>query len=193
MSQSINLIPQSEIVEQTKEKVIKFSTLLSILLLVLVGGVAAYFYYSTNKTKKEIFAKQISIEKYQEKIQGLSDIEVTARNLEGRFKKLDDLFSSRVKYSLLLRELKIRTSNAVVIQNLSFGLNNTLNVTGEGDDYIALAKFIKNVSDPKFSSASAGMGGLFTGVTLNTVSLENRTNKAQFFIVINYDRKLLNK
>lgn len=193
MSQSINLIPQSEITEQTKEKVVKLSTILSVITLFLIIGVSGFFYYYTNRTKKDLIIKDNNIKTYQSGIEDLSEIEATARNLETKYNKLREIFDNNAKYSFLLRELKLRSSDVVAIQNLSFGLNDTINITGDGDNYISIAKFIKNVNDTSFSSASKGMGGLFTGVSLNTVSLENRTNKAQFFIVINYDRKLLIK
>ena len=193
MSQSINLIPQSEVTEQTKEKVIKLSTALSVIVLFLIIGLSGFFYYYTNKLKKDLAAKDRDIKTYQNGIDGLAEIEATARNLEAKYNKLKGIFDNDAKYSFLLRELKLRSSGVVSIQNLSFGLNDTINVTGDGDNYISIAKFIKNVNDLSFSSASKGMGGLFTGISLNTVSLENRTNKAQFFIVINYNRKLLIK
>ncbi len=193
MTQSINLIPQSEVVEQTKEKVAKLSTILSIVALFLVVGLSGFFYYYTNKLKKDLVVKDQSIKSYQDRIDGLYEIEATARNLEAKYNKLKEIFDNNAKYSILLRELRLRSSGIVSIQNLSFGLNDTINLTGDGDNYISIAKFIKNVNDTNFGSASKGMGGLFTGITLNTVSLENRTNRAQFFIVINYDRKLLIK
>ncbi len=193
MAQSINLIPQSEVVEQTKEKVAKLSTVLSIVTLFLVIGLSGFFYYYTNKLKKDLVVKDQSIKSYQDRIDGLYEIEATARNLEAKYNKLKGIFDNNVKYSILLRELRLRSSGIVSIQNLSFGLNDTINLTGDGDNYISIAKFIKNVNDINFSSASNGMSKLFTGITLNTVSLENRTNRAQFFIVINFDRKLLIK
>ena len=193
MSQSINLIPQSEVTEQTKERVSKLSTILSIVALVFITGLSVFSYYYTNKLKTDIVTKDQDIKRYQDRVDSLADIEATARNLEAKYIKLKGILDTDAKYSLLLRELKLRSSGIISIQNLSFGLNDTVNLTGDGDNYISIAKFIKNVNDTSFSSASKGMGGLFTGVTLNTVSLENRTNRAQFFIVINYDRKLLIK
>lgn len=193
MAQSINLIPRSEVVEQTKEKVAKLSTILLIATLLLIIGLSGFFYYYTNKLKKELALKDQDIKVYQDKIDSFSEIETTARNLEIKYKKLKGILDNDAKYSLLLKELRLRSLGVVSIQNLSLGLNDTVNLTGDGDSYISIAKFIKNVNDINFSSSSNGMGKLFTGITLNTVSLENRTNRAQFFIVINFDRKLLIK
>ena len=53
MQESINLIPQEERVEQTKTKVVKLSTILSVIFLLFIGGVGGYLYYKVQTVKND--------------------------------------------------------------------------------------------------------------------------------------------
>ena len=58
MLSDINLIPQEEVIEQKKTAVVKSSSIISILFLVLALGISAYFYVTISKIDANI--KQIT-------------------------------------------------------------------------------------------------------------------------------------
>ena len=62
MSQSINLIPQEEVVKQKKERVVKFSSIFSIVLLLLVIGISWYEWGKVRQMEKRIEQKEQEIE-----------------------------------------------------------------------------------------------------------------------------------
>ena len=86
-----------------------------------------------------------------------------------------------------------RVPATVEIETFGTGRGNTVNVSGIGADYIAIARFINDVSDANFSEAADGLGGLFSNVSLNSVSLDVQTDKARFFIVLTIEESLLKK
>ena len=52
--QDINLLPQSEITEQTKAKAVNLSTIIAIIFLVCFVAFSGYVLYSQSKAKKQI-------------------------------------------------------------------------------------------------------------------------------------------
>ena len=81
MPQSLNLIPDQEVQEQTQKKVVKLSSLFSVLLLIIISGVTAYFIYATTDLNKKIESEESKIASLRNNIQAKADLEVTARNL----------------------------------------------------------------------------------------------------------------
>ena len=95
MAQSINLIPHEEKQEQEKEKLVKVSTILSVLLLLVAGAVAAYFFNSKSEVQKSIATKEAEIEDSRAQIKRMSDIEIVARNLFAKYKALNTIFDTK--------------------------------------------------------------------------------------------------
>jgi len=193
MSQSVNLIPQSEKEVQTKEHLIKMSTLVTVLIAVLVGLVSVGLFYRSVSIKSKIKTHAKNISLYRNDISALDYIEINARNLDAKYNVLTKIFSSRVYYSVLMNELDKRIPSGVIIESLSLEKEKTLNIAGEGSDYLAIAKFVNTLSDPDFENAGEGLKGLFTNVTLNSVSLDSQTNKVNYAIIIEFDSNLLTK
>jgi len=52
--QSINLIPEQEVQEQSQGKVVTFSTWISISLLLILGGIAGLYFYLSNVIKGQM-------------------------------------------------------------------------------------------------------------------------------------------
>lgn len=195
MSQSINLVPQEEKKEQRKEQLVKFSSVVSVLLLLLVSGISGYFWYQKNTVNKAIAAAEVRIAKSRTDITALSDIEVVARELDAKYKILDEFFGSKRRYSILLDELnkRIPLGNVFVDTFAITGANKeVLNISGSGLDYIAIARFIDTLSDKEYEGATQGFEGMFNNVTLNSVTLDNQGSAVNYFIVTNYDTNLLN-
>ena len=182
MPQSINLIPQEEKQEQSKTQLVKLSTLFTILLLIVVGLLSAYFFYQVTGIKGQIREHENNIEDLRTEIQGLSTIEISARNLDTRFHALKSIYTSRVYFSGLLDEINKHVPETIILMDMTVNPGNKVTITGESNDYISISKFITDLSaDEK----------IFATVTLNSVSLENRANKITFFILVEYKPEAL--
>ncbi|MBT6401321.1 hypothetical protein HN803_00235 [candidate division WWE3 bacterium] len=188
---NINLIPQSEKQEQVKQKAVKTSTVLAIVLFLIVGAIGGYMFYQSTTINKQIASHEDNISNLRGDIQRLEAIEISARNLGQRYSTLKELLSSRNYYSILMEEFEKRIPSTVEIETFGIGRGNTINVSGTGADYIAIAKFVNDLANSNFPQAGEGLGGVFTDVALNSVNLDAQTNKARFFIVVTLDEALL--
>ena len=186
MPADINLIPQAEIKEQQKFKAVKGSTVFSVVFLLIVLVVGGYFYYITNNVKSQISSVESSIEVLRADITDLSEVEISARNLDKKYNVLRSLFIERLRYSLLLKELKGRQPSDLEIQSLDIKPA-SMNVSGIADNYISIANFVNSLVSKDFEGGVEGLKEVFTSVSLNSVSLEGSTNKVKFFIVVEYD------
>jgi Tfp pilus assembly protein PilN len=192
MAQSINLIPQQEKEEQVQVKLVKTSTIFAIILLVIIGGVAGYFFLRTTNLKSELKSEQDRVESLRSEIKGLSSIEIVARNLDTIQKTLEGIFSNKLYYSMLLEELKRRVPDSISVESFTLNSGSTINVSGGADNYLSIAKFINDLTNEKFGGVE-NITGLFTSVALNSVSLESRSNRANFFINVNFDANKLKR
>lgn len=191
MAQSINLIPQEEKVEQQKSKVVRLSTLVSILILVLVGIVAGYYYYATTTQKNNLKALDRDIAGLRSEIENLSEIEIVARNLSTKYNTLKGIFEDRFYYSLLLEELDRRVPSSIDVDALTIGRDNSFTVTGAGSDYLAISDFVKSLEEQSIDPAF--VNDIFTGITLNSVNLDKSSGDARYFILVDYDGSKLTK
>ncbi|OGC45660.1 hypothetical protein A2V49_03065 [candidate division WWE3 bacterium RBG_19FT_COMBO_34_6] len=179
--ESVNLIPSEERDEQTKTKVVKFSTTLTIILLIIVCGVGGFYFYQNYKIKKEISSLDTNITKLRTEINNLSNIEINARNLYKKSSTLKGIFDNRLLYSKILINLQESTPANVIIESVSFGLEDTINITGNAQTY----NLVQDFSNMLLSK------DLFTEVSLNTVSLKGNDKGIDFFVVVSFDSKLL--
>ena len=186
MIADINLIPQTEVVEQQKTKAVKSSTIFSIIFLVLTVIAAIYCYITINGINNQISKLDTSINSYRGKIQGLSEIEISSRNLGKKYSALKGLFSQRPKYSLLLKELKVRQPPEVIVDSFDVS-SGKINVSGVSTSYISIANFVGNLLNNNFEGGNPDLKSLFTEVSLNSVSLEKASNNVKFLIVVSYD------
>jgi Tfp pilus assembly protein PilN len=192
-SPSINLIPKTEKTEQTTTKLVKASTLFSVALLVVLLGIAGYLFYKTSTLKKEVKALDDSIEASREEIANMASVEISARNLYSKYTTLKKIFGERAYYSVLLEEFEKRVPSSVVITSFTMAPGSSISIGGSGENYNSIGVFTDNLLDVSFTTASEGLGGLFKSVSLESVSLESKENRASFNLVIEYDSALLNK
>lgn len=183
---NINLIPQTEVKEQNKTKAVKSSTVISFVFLVVCIFIGAYLFYLNNQISTQMDSVKSEINSLRSDVQGLSDVEISARNLEKKYNVLNKMFSERPKYSLVLQELDSRRPSDLEIQSLDVKPG-SMNISGVADNYIAIANFVNNLIDKNFSNGISELKELFTEVSLNSVSLEGATNKVKFFIVVSFD------
>ncbi len=194
MSQSINLIPQEEKKEQRKERIVKMSSVFSILLLLIVAGVSGYYWYRKSQINQAIAAQDVNIEKSRNDITSLSDIEVVARELDGKYVVLGSFFDARYRYSILLEELQKRVpSDTVAIDNFTLvgDARSAISLSGTGLDYISIARFIDTLSEQNYPGVRPGYEKLFTNVTLNSVNLDNQDLSVTYFLIVDFDSSLL--
>jgi Tfp pilus assembly protein PilN len=184
MSQSINLIPQEEIHEQNKTQAVKFSTVFSIVLLIVVGGISAMYFYRVVAMRLQIRSYDDKITKLRSDITGLSEIEITARNLDTRYNSLVAIYSAKLYYSDLLAEFKSRIPETIKITTFTMMPDYQISVSASGKDYLSISKFITDLTTDN---------ELFTNVILRNVSMEGRSENISFFILITYNPTVLQR
>lgn len=191
MAQSINLIPKQEQTEQIKTKLVRSSTIVTILLLIVVVLISAYFFYRKTTLTAQIHAHERSIEDNRTKIQSLSEIEIVSRNLDKRYQAVQQALGSRIYYSRLMTELYRRVPEAISITEFNMSGTNAINISGVGQNYIAISEFIGNLVKPTLDVAGEGLEAVFTDVALHSVNLDSRSSGASYFIVVTYDPEVL--
>lgn len=191
MSQSVNLIPDQEVQEQTQKKVVKMSSLFSILVLVITSGISAYFIYSTTNLTKQVKDQDAKIASARSTIQSKAEIEITARNLAKKYKVLKDMLTSRTYYSLLLEEMKVRKPNEIYISNFSVLKDNKLAITGQAQTYINITTYANNLLSKDYSGGNPKLSGLIKNIILTQVDL-SQFGTVDFSMTIDYDPTKLN-
>ena len=179
--------------EQQKAKAVGVSTVVSVVVLVVAVGVSTYFLIKTNNTKKRIKELDANIERLRSTVRGLSDIEIVARNLDKKYQALDEMLKTRPYYSMLLQEMNTRRPDDIVVEDLTLREAERLNISGKGTTYISVADFTNRLMNASFEGGDPGLKKVFTKVTLNSVSLENKSGNVNFSIVAEFDPKLLSK
>ncbi len=183
MAQSINLIPQEERLEQTKTMVVKVSTYISVLILIVVGGVSAYFYFQTANLKQKIASYDNEISEYRSRINGFSTMEIKVRNLSKKSQALQTLFDNRKYYSVLLDNLNKSSPPGIIVESFSLDAGTNIAVSGFADTYNDVQEFANMLLERE----------IFKEVSLKSVGLEGNRDKITFFIVVNYDEAMLNE
>ena len=194
MAQSINLIPQEEQQEQRKVKIVKFSSVLSVAVLMVVVGISAYFWNRTSQLEAQIKSTEAEIEDKRKDITNLSEIEVAARTLDAKYLTIDEIFNERRRYSILLDELDKRIPEGTITVNaINFAGDDLdqINLSGEGADYISISNFLDTLSNDNFPAAREGLGSLFYDVTLNSVTLNSSSLDVTYYIISKFSYDLL--
>jgi len=192
MAQSINLVPQEEVTEQKKSKLVRFSTVFSVILLIAVSGIGAFLIYQKNTLQAQVDALDAEVGTLRSDINSLSAIEVTARNLDQKYQVLGEMFDTRQYYSLLLEEVRTRTPDNVKVGNFNID-EASIDLNGEGSDYISVATFMNNLLDKNFEGGDPNLNSLFTSVSLNSVSLKGKEGGVTFVIVVSFDPAILKR
>lgn len=185
MLNDINLIPQAEVTEQRKSKAVKSSTLMFIVLLLISVGVSAFFFIKVSGLNSNIKQLDSEIETLRGKIKASSNLEVSARNLDKKYSALNKLFTTRSKYSLLLKEIEARRPDNVEITNFDVK-QGQVSISGISGSYISVSNFVNNFLNKEFADGNPDLKDIFIDVSLNSVSLDKGSNSVKFFIVVSY-------
>lgn len=191
MPKDINLVPEKVKKEQAKKRLVKKSTLIAILILVLVALGTGYLVLRKYMVKNRIQETEVRIESLRSDIRSMQEIEVKARKLDKQYSTIRSILTGRDRHSVLLNELEARLPSSVEIETFTTGKENTINLSGKGSDYLAVAEFVNNLSNNNFTDGQEGLQELFTNVSLNSVNLDTQSSKARFFIVIKVNSELL--
>lgn len=182
----INLIPETEAYEQQRSKLVKVSTIIAIVFLVVISIVSGVLFYTTNNLNNQIKSLDVDIQNLRSEIKLMSDIEISARNLYKKYTVLQSLLNERIRYSSLVIEVRRRQPEALLVQDMDVK-NGKMNISGVTNDYVSISNFVNNLLDKNFSEGNPDLKEVFTAVALNSVSLEGSTNKVKFFIVVDFD------
>jgi Tfp pilus assembly protein PilN len=189
--QSINLIPQQEVQQQSQDRVVAMSTWLSIGVLLIVGAVAGYDFYRQYDLKNQTKTLESEITSLRQQISSKADVEVNARNLDKKYTTLKDIFANRMLYSMLTSEVEKRTPAGIQMDSMTLQKGAKLNITGHADNYILIAAFTNNLSNQEFQEGDGTLKKLFKNVTLNSVNLEKNRNIVRFSINTDLNGDLL--
>ncbi len=181
--ETINLIPKEERVQQAKTKVVKLSTILSVVLLVIVGGVGGFYFYKAYTLRSEVKALDDQISNLRDQINQLSDIEISARNLFSKSNVLGSIFDSRFYYSKMLEELEKSIPSGVVVKTFGLNKDSQISISGTAQTYNQVQEFSNKLLESP----------LFTEVSLNSVGLEKSEEKINYFIIVTYNEEVLNE
>ena len=181
--ETINLIPQEERVQQAKTKVVKASTVLSVIVLVIVAAVGGYFYYKTYTIKTQVKELDTKITNLRLDINNLSKIEIDARNLYKKSTVLGSIFDSRAYYSVMLEELETSVPSGVTIKSYGLTKESAVSIAGLAQTYNQVQEFSNKLLERP----------LFTEVTLNSVGLESNKERINFFILVAYNEDILHE
>lgn len=190
MVQSINLVPQEEIQEQTKIKVVKLSSVFAILLFFVVAGVAGFMYYQKYQLDLQKAALDGEIAGLRDEIKGMSELEIVARNHTKKVAVLRGLMDNRVYYSKLVNELRGRETDDIKITTFDYSGSN-LNISGTCSSLVSLSEYISNLLNRDGSKGSEELKSLFTSVRLGNVTLQKADSKFTFSLQVSYDVELL--
>lgn len=188
--QSLNLIPQQEIQEQTQTKVLKLSTIMSVLILIVVSGVSAYFIYFTTSLKSQTKAEQDKIATLRNDIASMSEIEVAARNLDKKYLTLQGMLSKRAYFSKLMREIRVRKPGEITIESFTVLKENKFAISGQAQTYIVITQFGNNLLNGDYAPGDPALAGVFKSIVLNQVDL-SQSGKVEFAMTIEYDPEKL--
>ncbi|MEK7595835.1 MAG: PilN domain-containing protein [Patescibacteria group bacterium] len=192
----IDLIPAEEKLQRSKDKAKKAGVVVTLImfLLVLAGSVGISFYLRS--IDGELAVANQNVEDKKKRIGDRAEIEIRARNLDSKYNYLTDIFKNRLYYSILLSELSKRVPSNAHISTIDSSEPETLNLSGDSTDYVALAKLLNALASSEYASPSATANpqqNLFSSVTINTVTLDPNDSRAKFNLVITVDTERLKK
>lgn len=174
MPEDISLLPKE--VEQKKEQeqrgqqLRKGALLLSAVSLLLCVGV---FLYSLVLKSEASNLKQ-SVAEEEAKLNSLSVMEITVRDLEKRVGALKGVLEGKIRFSNLLTSLASSVPTDVSIVEMTVPSEEVLSVSGTSRSYSSLARFLLNLKEARPPQVE------FEAVELQSVSLDQQTGEARF-------------
>jgi len=180
----INLLTREEKEEQVKTKVVKWSTIVSVFLLLIIGSASAYFFFKAQNLKNGVKAADSEIADLRSRIEEMSSVEISARNLYQRYFAIKGIFTNRVYNSFLLEHLSSKIPSGVKVNSFNFRGQTDIDISGDAPNYLAVSEFLRNLNakeDPQ----------VFNSATLTSVTLNSSDKSVKYAIVISYNLETL--
>ena len=184
MRYDINLLTKEEKVEQIQEKVVKVSSVLTVLLLLVVSGFSAKYYFEASDLKKLILSEDQKIETARDKINSMKSTEVLSRNLSKKQEVLREILDNRLYYSELLSQFYERIPSGVGVKSLSFTDKASITLSGTASNYLLVSDFLKNLNNSDAEN-------IFQSATLSSVKLNASSSTVDYSLVVGFDKERL--
>jgi len=174
MPEGISLLPRE--VEQKKEQEQRGQQLRKGALIFLAASllicIGIFIYSSILKSEASNLAQSIAAE--ETILASLSEMEITARDLEKRVQALQSILDDKIRFSGLLTSLARAVPADVFIVEMTIPSEEMLSVSGSSRSYSSLASFLLNLKDSRSPQV------VFEAVELQSVSLDQQTGEARF-------------
>lgn len=174
--EGINLTPPQEIKRRRTQYVVGASTKLSVLLLLIVACIAAYYFVKSTGFQTQIGNLESQKADLTSKRESMKEIEGYAQKLSGKYFLLQKYLENRIKYSSVMQELLARVPEGVVFDTIGFeGVGKRARITGTSKDVVSVSSFIGrltkvgNASDT--SAVTLNDKSAFADVRLDSLSV----------------------
>jgi len=151
--------------------------------ILLAGGV--FVYSLTLNSQLSNLEQNLADE--ESKITSLSEIALSAQDLEKRVESLKKILDEKVYFSNLLKTLSSAVLEGVTISEVTAPSETAVSVSGNSRSYSSLADFLLNLKDGRAEAVS------FEAVDLRSVSLDQQTGEANFDLSLGLAQGVLRK
>lgn len=177
MPNGVNLTPPQEIKRQKTQYVVGASTKAAVLLVLILVGIAAYFYTQSSSLKNQVSSLETQETDLMSQRDSMTEIEGYAKKLSGKYFLLQKYLESRLKYSSVILELLARVPAGVAFENLDFeGAGKRTRVSGTSSDVVSVSAFVNSLAKEGNSSSesSVSLGGknAFSDVRLDSLKVD---------------------
>ncbi|MCL5411360.1 MAG: PilN domain-containing protein [Patescibacteria group bacterium] len=164
MARDLNLLPETLGQETKAEEKKKFSTLLSLGVL-LLAGVGVLFLFAFQMMKRNELANiNTSLDTKAKSVGELNEVEGTVRALDIKLNRLSQVFNSSIDNSKVLQDLTGLTNKDITVTDVSFNGNSLFVVGGLAASSQGFNDFLTNLLSKETEN------NLFKNITLKSFS-----------------------
>jgi len=177
MPTGINLTPPQEIKRQKTQFIVGTSIKTSLLLLVILLGVAGFLFYKSTQLKTQIASlDQQKIDLTAQK-DSMNEVEEYSKKLAGKYFLLQKYLQSRIKYSSVLTELLARVPENVVLESIGFeGSGKKAQITGSSKDLVDVSTLVNRLAKEGSASTESAVTldgkSAFSEVSLDSLNVK---------------------
>lgn len=183
---NLNLLTQEEKTEQLKVRVVKMSTIITLVLLVLTVIVSGYFYLKATNLKNQLQTAEQRVSSARSNIESMKSVEIYARNLYKKYLVLVDILEEKVYYSEFLSAYNSRIPSGVTTDNFSFSKGDEIGLRGAASNYLLVSDLLANLNDDSIDK-------IFEDAYLRSAKLNPGSSTVDFDVVASYDSGVLKR
>ena len=194
MVSGVNLTPPQEIRRRRTQYVVGAATKMSVLLVLVLAGVAVYYFVKSSTLHKQIADLDSRGNDLTSQRDSMAEVEGYAKKLSGKYFLLQKYLESRLKYSSVISELLARVPKSVLFTDLDLGgAGQEVKVSGKSGDVISISAFINGLA--KEGNASSGSGVVLDGqrafldVRLESLKVDEIQKSVDYSIVFKVNEK----